>query len=764
MTLAGVRVIDFGQYIAGPLAAVMLADQGAEVIHIDPPGGPRWKSDADAFYNRGKQRISLDLKHADGRAIATRLIQTADVVIENFRPGVMDRLGLGPGRMTALVPTLIYCSIPGFASDDPRANLAAWEGVVGAATDTYAPVGQLFAPGDPRIDDPDRPVFTALPLASNFAGFHAATAIVMALIARERMGQGQTIEVPLFDAMFELIGANGISVDGEYRIPRSRGAGTFLCADGRRILFNSASSPRFWRWFAEAAGIAAEPRLDHARLGQLFLSRPAQAWEDAINAAGGPSTMVRSAAEWIRSDQAKIRGTVVQLDDPELGPTWMPGVNVHLSASPSIIRPRHRPDADRAAILADLERPRETFSSSARSEAGGPLQRLRVLDLTQVVAGPCTGRILVEYGADVIKINNPHPESLTAAVSLSGRPTDPGNQQHEHLNRGKQTLLLDLHSPGGLQVFWRLVDRADVLMQNFAQGTAERYGIAYEQVRVRKPDVVYFSLSAYGYGGPMGTYRGFEGNAQAVTGLMHRFGGDGPPVGQPYLLDDYGTGIRGAFAIALGLYHRQKTARGQHINISLAETATYHQAAFLLDYAGKIWNEPRGIDARGSGPLHRLYQASDGWFFLGAGPDGHERLATVEGFQDAAAVEDAALERLLEHRLREQPTHVWETRLRAAGLGAHAIARVEDLMEDPWVRSHGLSLTQTVAGVGDMTMPGVAARLSRTPLRVGEPVRPVGADAAEVLADLGMAAELDDLARQGALGVSQTPPAPLTRI
>src|SRR5207237_5346164 len=92
--LDGVRVVDFGQYIAGPLAALMLADQGAEVIHVDPPGGPRWRSDADAFYNRAKQRIDLDLKEPSGCATASRLIHTADVVVENFRPGVMERLGL----------------------------------------------------------------------------------------------------------------------------------------------------------------------------------------------------------------------------------------------------------------------------------------------------------------------------------------------------------------------------------------------------------------------------------------------------------------------------------------------------------------------------------------------------------------------------------------------------------------------------------------------------------------------------------------------
>src|SRR6266536_5199986 len=92
--LEGVRAVDFGHYIAGPLAATMLSDQGADVVHVDPPGGPRWNTDADAFLNRGKRRISLDLKQPDDLAIAQRLVDGADVLIENFRPGVMDRLGL----------------------------------------------------------------------------------------------------------------------------------------------------------------------------------------------------------------------------------------------------------------------------------------------------------------------------------------------------------------------------------------------------------------------------------------------------------------------------------------------------------------------------------------------------------------------------------------------------------------------------------------------------------------------------------------------
>src|SRR4051794_2465135 len=102
--LDGIRVIDFGQYIAGPLAAVMLADEGADVIHVDPPNGPLWQSDADAFFNRGKRRISLDLKSADGLQQALRLVDSADVVVENFRPGVMQRLGLDAATLTARNP------------------------------------------------------------------------------------------------------------------------------------------------------------------------------------------------------------------------------------------------------------------------------------------------------------------------------------------------------------------------------------------------------------------------------------------------------------------------------------------------------------------------------------------------------------------------------------------------------------------------------------------------------------------------------------
>ena len=122
--LTGIRVVDFGHYIAGPLAGMLLADQGAEVIKVDRPGRPDCDAPANGVFNRGKQCVTLDLKDAEDRARVVDLVLSVDVVIENFRPGVMQRLGLGAEAMTARNPGLVYLSLPGFASADEKASIS----------------------------------------------------------------------------------------------------------------------------------------------------------------------------------------------------------------------------------------------------------------------------------------------------------------------------------------------------------------------------------------------------------------------------------------------------------------------------------------------------------------------------------------------------------------------------------------------------------------------------------------------------------------
>ena len=754
--LSGIRVVDFGQYIAGPLAAVMLADQGADVIHIDPPGGPRWHHPSDAFFQRGKRRIRLDLKSTSGLRTAQRLVESADVVIENFRPGVMKRLGLGPAEMTARNSDLIYTSIPGFGSADPRAGMQAWEGILDAATENCKPrTGE-----EPPEWDWTRPFNSALPLASNFGGFLAATGTVMALIARQRTGRGQMVEVPLFDAMFTLIGNAGAYVNARGLQPPSpihgRGAGCFRCGDGKYVQFDT-SSPRHLTWFAREAGLVGkwpnelldlqanrEPAVNqrlHAALRDLFLTRSAAEWEEIGNRAGAAIAWARNVQEWIDTPHARETGAVVQVVDPELGPTWMTGLPVRLMGSPGAPPgPRHLPDADYASVMSELDglpvRPERSGPEAGLSQ---PLQGMKVIDLCLALAGPTCGRLLHEFGAEVTKINKPK-------AGIGG-----------YLNRGKRSLLLDLEAVESQQVFRELARRADVVLENFSPGTADRLGIGYEELRAMRPDLVYTSISCYGQEGPWRTGRGWERQGQAVAGIMERTGAV-PAILGPYNLIDIGTGVLGTFATALGLYQRLVTGEGQHVEAALCRTATYHQAPYMLDYAGHVATEPRGYEALGTGPLNRFYEAADAWFFLALPPQDAPCLAAVEGL-DAGGLTGDALADALELQFRREPASTWVARLRGAGLSAQEVVRVERLMVDPAVRAQGLSVELDVDGVGPATMPGTSVHLSATPMRPGDRVHVSGSDAQLVLDELGLGDRLPALERAWLLQASDLPPA-----
>jgi len=740
--LTGLRVADFGQYIAGPLAGVLLADQGADVIHVDPPGGPRLAGVADAFFNRGKRRIVLDLKHPGDVDAAQRLVTSADVVIENFRPGVLTRLGLDLAAIRSDYPGLITCSLPGFGATDPRAGVRGYEGVIAAATANCEPRTGEEPPGW----DWTRPTYSALPFASSFAAYLAAVSIVMALIARRRTGRGQHVEVSLFDAMFTLIGHSGAySDDRGLHPPRPihvRGSGAFRCSDGRYVQFDT-SSPRHLPWFARAAGLlgrwdtelldlsaTARPEVNellHARLRDEFLTRTAAEWEELGNAAGAAIGFIRTPAEWIATEHARTTRAVAEVTDPEFGPMWCAGVPVALGEFPDpAVQPRRGAGADTAAVLdelADLS-PRQT-GPGPEPGLTQPLAGIRVLDLGLALAGPTCGRILAEFGADVIKIGNP-------SAGVSG-----------YLNRGKESLLLDVTKLGGQEVYWRLVENADVVLENFSPGTADRLAIGYEEVHARCPAAVYTSISCYGLGGPWTHWRGWERQGQAVTGIMERT--ELPSVLGPYNIVDIGTGILGAFATALALYHRQSTGRGQLASASLAHTATYHQAAFMFDFPGYQSAEPRGYFALGEGPLQRYYRASDRWFFLAARPADLPAVAAVTGLADIADLTDVAREQALEVAFAAEGASGLVARLASAGVAAHVVVPVAELMTDPGVRARGLSVTQQVEGVGSCTMPGVSPRLSDTPVLVGSVPRRPGEDAREVLASVGLADRLDAL-------------------
>jgi alpha-methylacyl-CoA racemase len=252
--LGGVKVVDFSHYLPGPFASLRLADLGADVLKVEPPTGDMMRTLTDECVfqanNAGKKSIALNLKEEKDLQIARQLIRKADVVIESFRPGVMDRLGLGYENARALNPSIIYCSISGYGQHGPCANLGSHDLNYMALTGVLS---QLK-------DSQGRPVHPTITLADLIGSLHAVEQIAAALYARERTGTGAYIDVSLVDALLSMM-ANHFAI--EHQTKRQHGievlAGTVVCyylyetKDGRYVSL-AALEEKFWERFCEVAG------------------------------------------------------------------------------------------------------------------------------------------------------------------------------------------------------------------------------------------------------------------------------------------------------------------------------------------------------------------------------------------------------------------------------------------------------------------------------------------------------------------------------
>jgi crotonobetainyl-CoA:carnitine CoA-transferase CaiB-like acyl-CoA transferase len=760
--LSGLRVVDFGQYVAGPMVAQILADYGADVVRIDPPGGPVWKHTGNAVLQRGKRSIVLDLKDPSDNEVARKLAERADIVVENFRPGVMNRLGLGWDDLKERNPRLIHCSIPGFASDDPRSTIYATEGVVSAEAGLYP--SQDF--------DPDgEPVVNTLPLASSIAAMIATHSIVAALIAREKCGLGQKVEVSLYDAAFELLrfytdkppqedrkriqlgGARAIAIARSYKCSDDRYV-RVTWMEKRQLEVFAKFVGKYDDWkakgFFDLGVTRAVSDLELSdRFGQeaqeIFLTKPAQYWEKEIGAEAD-LVMIRTSEEFLVYDEhAKIIEASVERVDPELGITYQAGLGFNMLGTPGLPGVRHELDADRAAILAELEIPQAEIATSTSGPINlkAALEDTKVLDMTVLLAGPGAGRVLAEYGATVMHV---------------GRPNWNGMRFHYQVHIGKQSILLDLKNQNSKAVFDRMLEKADVISTNFSQSVARRLGVEDASVRKIKPDVIYSRISAHGAWGPREEFRGHEEVGQAATGALVRFSGTREGNMQFFAINDSGTGHVAAIGILLGLYHRLKTGEGQFVGASLAQTSVLYQLPFMVAHGSGSWrDDPGGLDYRGSGPLDRIYKASDGrWIYLAVKANaGWQELVETEDFQSLAGQDKAdaeLLETKLANLIADKPARHWASLFTAArNVGLTVVATIDEPMDDPWARSHGLAQEVHFPEAGVGLQVGPAPRLSLTPMKLGAPVGPPGCDTDRILGALGMTSERERLVASGAL-------------
>lgn len=348
--LHGLLVIDLSRALAGPHAAMMLADMGARVIKVEAPTGddsrgwgppfvdPSDGGPLEATYflsaNRNKESIVLDLKADDGRDVLTALVQRADVLIENFRPGVLDRLGFGADRLFVLNPALVVLSITGFGHDGPEADRAGYDQIAQGESGLMSLTGS----------GPDDPQKVGVPICDLLAGMNGAAGVLAALLQREHSGVGQVVRTSLLAAGISVHAFQGTRWTVGEEVPRAVGNhhpsiapyGMFRCRDGAVQI--AVGSGHLWRRFCEALHLDPnEGRFatndDRVRNGAALIAVLEASFADtdtddlleAMARAGIPAGKVRSLDDVYASEQVASQGLAVQVAHPRLGAVTLPG-------------------------------------------------------------------------------------------------------------------------------------------------------------------------------------------------------------------------------------------------------------------------------------------------------------------------------------------------------------------------------------------------------------------------------------------------------
>lgn len=369
------RVIEMGTYITGPAAGMHLADLGADVIKVERPetGDPFRAFKGGLYsphfqtYNRNKRSIALDTAEADDRAVFHELIRTADVFVQNFRPGVAEKLGAGAEELHRINPRLVYCAITGFGQTGPSRDRPAYDTVAQAAS---AYLRLLTPPANPRVIGPA--------IADAVTGHYAALGIVAALLERSKTGKGRRLDISMLEAMchFNLDSFTHFFSVGEVMGPLSRPmvsqSYTFACADRKWVAIHLSSPPKFWEGLAAAVGrpdLLEDPRfaerLNRIRhqqelidlLTPIFATRTRDEWCALLLENEVPHSPAYDSDEALEDPQARHLQIAVQAEHPTMGPFKTVRPPYSFDGAPElVVVPPPTLDEHGAEIRAELER------------------------------------------------------------------------------------------------------------------------------------------------------------------------------------------------------------------------------------------------------------------------------------------------------------------------------------------------------------------------------------------------------------------------
>ena len=792
---------------------MLMADNGADVTRIERPDGDPFDAMLDyRIYNRGKRSAVLDLKDTADLETFLALAATADVLIESYSPGVTTRLGIDYDTLQALNPRLIYCSITGYGRDTRHAGRPAYDQLVAARTGYQWEVrawpgspadnvaGRDLFPPDTTIPAKERhwldrngPVFTSTPGASMSTGYLACLGISGALRARERTGRGQLVETSLLQGVLAYCGSSWQRTENK---PDSTGRPAAMgpimnfasgvtvmsgpwsfyeCSDGRWV--NNWTGRPEWAIIAGSGDELRQPREEElaeamvetgGRGGTLeqqlrtrldaipiFKKFPQQAWVDLAAEAGHQAMQPVRSPEEVRLDDALMgEGSVVEIEDPKLGPIRQAGMLYRMFGTPGQVaasapeRGENTEDVRAEAATARSARSTATAvaafaggPSDGQPGGGGPLAGVKVLDFGLAVAGPWGGELLAQLGADVIKIDPPK-QNMWLSTNMAMK-----------VNRSKRHISLDIKTAEGKAAAYEMVRQADVVMMNMRPQAAIKLGIDYESLKKINPQIIH--CRSRGFNDARAHLPGNDQTGNSLGGTVWEDGGvnrGGRPYWSAASGGDLGNGYMSAIAITQALYHRDRTGEGQQCDTSILNAALFGTAWVYTTPDGKRFDRPT-LDPNllGFHALYRLYECRDNtWLCLAVFNEtewsaltrtvpalaGDDRFASAE----ARTANDADLCALLEQHFQGDTAEGWFKVLDDNGVPCEvsSLAFSQQVLDDPellerdWVvhrEGHPLH--------GRMDMMGRFIDFSDTEAPILGPPDVPGQHSREILAEFG---------------------------
>jgi crotonobetainyl-CoA:carnitine CoA-transferase CaiB-like acyl-CoA transferase len=684
--LEGLRVVDCSRGMAGPRLGGILADYGADVIWIEPPGGDPGRECLAAAYsvfNRGKRSVVLDVHHAVQRPTVLDLIATADVFVESFAPGGAARVGLDFDAIRERAPWVVHCSITGFGSDGPLRDIRGYESMVHALVGT---MGEQ--PGHRQ-----GPVYSGLGFASIGAAYIGLIGILAALYRGHTDGWGRHVEASLLDGALSYFSMMWGDTDkgaapfaaGTYRLVTK----AFRCADDLYLGVHTGAVGAFGRLMNEtglhdrvpgsADGLdmglaltAEEIRILDTELPVIFASRPRAEWVQRLMAADVCAIEHLPSPEVFDQPQARHNQMVVMVDDPVLGPVEQVAPPAKFGALPTPVeRAAPRVGEHTAEVLAEVERWAERDRPTGSPDTRPLLDGVHILDLGAYYAGPYSSRLLADLGADVIKLE-----------PVAGDPVRGLARPFRSASAGKRSLSVNMKDPEVSRLASQLLSWADIVHHNMRPGAAERLGLGWDQFESRNPAGIYVYAPGWGSSGPHMLRQSFAPLMSGYVGVGLEVAGQHNPPLFPVGNEDPGNGMVGAAAMLMGLLHRQRTGRGGYVENPQLNATMAHMAHVVRRADGTaIGSAALDPLQMGFGALDRLYETSDGWILVVAATDveidalsaatgvavrSDDRFATY----GARVTNDYELETLLRGVLATRSTAHWSSALAAAAVPA----------------------------------------------------------------------------------------------